>query len=253
MKYAMNFELEICCFNFQSALIAEQAGATRIELCANPADGGTTPGYGMIKLVKEKIKIDVYPIIRPRGGDFLYDADDIVMMQTEILLCKELGCEGVVIGLLKKDGTIDKERCKKLVELAYPMAVTFHRAFDRVISPLEALEDIIAIGCERILTSGQRPTAIESTQLLNELVRQADDRIIIMPGSGIRGANIVELAEKTGANEFHSSARIDTASGMEYINAGMSESLTSVMADKTEIELMKSNLVSYFPRLRQAD
>jgi copper homeostasis protein len=249
----LNFELEICCFNFQSAVIAEQAGATRIELCANPADGGTTPGYGMIKLVKEKIKIDVYPIIRPRGGDFLYDADDIAMMQTEILLCKELGCEGVVIGLLKQDGTIDKERCKKLVKLAYPMGVSFHRAFDRAIDPFEALEDIVEIGCERILTSGQRPTAIESVQLLNELVRQADDRIIVMPGSGIRGSNIAELAEKTGANEFHSSARINTGSSMEYINANMGESLTSVIADKTEIALMKSNLENYFSGLQQAD
>jgi copper homeostasis protein len=248
----MNFQLEICCFNLQSAIIAEQAGASRIELCADPADGGTTAAFGTIKMVKEKTRIDVYPIIRPRGGDFFYDDDDFTIMKAEILLCKELGCEGVVIGILQQDGAIDKERCKKLVQLAYPMGVGFHRAFDRAINPFEALEDIIETGCERILTSGQKPTAIESIQLLNELIRQAGDRIIIMPGSGIRSFNIIELAEKTGATEFHSSARMNIDSSMQYVNTNMHESLQSVITNKTEIELMKANLESYFSSLEQA-
>ena len=242
----MSFTLEICCYNFQSCMIAAAAGAHRIELCADAAEGGTTPGFGTIKRVKEKISIDVYPIIRPRGGDFFYDDDEFIMMKTEILLCKELGCEGVVIGMLKQDGSIDKDRCRQLVSLAYPMGVTFHRAFDRAINPFEALEDIIQTGCERILTSGHKPTALEGAQLLDELIRQANDRILIMPGSGIRAANISEVAKRTGAVEFHSSASIKMNSSMTFINQDMHENLQTIMADKNEVEGMKENLISYF-------
>jgi len=227
-------------------MIAAAAGAHRIELCADAAEGGTTPGFGTIKRVKEKVNIDVYPIIRPRGGDFFYDDDEFIMMKTEILLCKELGCEGVVIGMLKQDGSIDKDRCRQLVALAYPMGVTFHRAFDRAINPFEALEDIIQTGCERILTSGHKPTALEGAQLLDELIRQANDRIIIMPGSGIRAANIAEVAKKTGAAEFHSSASVKMNSSMTFINQDMRENLQTIMADKNEVAGMKENLASYF-------
>jgi len=227
-------------------MIAAVAGAHRIELCADAAEGGTTPGFGTIKRVKEKVSADVYPIIRPRGGDFFYDDDEFIMMKTEILLCKELGCEGVVIGMLKQDGSIDKDRCRQLVALAYPMGVTFHRAFDRAINPFEALEDIIQTGCERILTSGHKPTALEGAQLLDELIRQANDRIIIMPGSGIRAANIAEVAKKTGAAEFHSSASVKMNSSMTFINQDMRENLQTIMADKNEVEGMKENLSAYF-------
>jgi len=227
-------------------MIAAAAGAHRIELCADAAEGGTTPGFGTIKRVKEKVSIDVYPIIRPRGGDFFYDDDEFIMMKTEILLCKELGCEGVVIGMLKQDGSIDKDRCRQLVALAYPMGVTFHRAFDRAINPFEALEDIIQTGCERILTSGHKPTALEGAQLLDELIRQAKDRIIIMPGSGIRAANIAEVAKKTGAAEFHSSASVKMNSSMTFINQDMRENLQTIMADKNEVAGMKENLSAYF-------
>ena len=242
----MSFTLEICCYNFQSCMIAAASGAHRIELCADAAEGGTTPGFGTIKRVKEKVSIDVYPIIRPRGGDFFYDDDEFIMMKTEILLCKELGCEGVVIGMLKQDGSIDKDRCRQLVALAYPMGVTFHRAFDRAINPFEALEDIIQTGCERILTSGHKPTALEGAQLLDELIRQANDRIIIMPGSGIRAANIAEVAKKTGAAEFHSSASVKMNSSMTFINQDMRENLQTIMADKNEVAGMKENLAAYF-------
>jgi len=242
----MPFTLEICCYNFRSCVIAAAAGAHRIELCADAAEGGTTPGFGTIKRVKEKIGIDVYPIIRPRGGDFFYDDDEFTMMKTEVLLCKELGCEGVVIGMLKQDGSIDKDRCKQLVSLAYPMGVTFHRAFDRAVNPFEALEDIIQTGCERILTSGHKPTALEGVQLLDELIRQANDRIVIMPGSGIRAANIIEVAKKTGAIEFHSSASIKVNSSMLFINEGMQENLQTIMADKNEVAGMQENLAAYF-------
>jgi copper homeostasis protein len=242
----MNFQLEICCYNLQSCIIAEQAGANRIELCADPAAGGTTASFGTIKTVKEKLAIDVYPIIRPRGGDFFYDADEFTIMKKEILLCKELGCEGVVIGMLLPDGTIDATRCKQLVDLAYPLGVTFHRAFDRAANPFEALEMIIDTGCESILTSGQKPNATAGILLLNDLVRQADERIIIMPGSGVRSSNVIELAQKTGATEFHSSARILLDSKMEFINSAMNESLQQILADKNEIVLMKSMLQAHF-------
>lgn len=242
----MSFILEICCYNYQSCIVAAAAGANRIELCADAAEGGTTPGFGTIKLVKEKVNIDVFPIIRPRGGDFFYTEEEFVIMKSEILLCKELGCEGVVVGMLQQDGAIAREHCKKLVALAYPMSVTFHRAFDRAINPFEALEAVIETGCERILTSGHKPTAPEGTQLLDELIRQADDRIIIMPGAGIRTANIAELAKKTGAVEFHSSASKKTSSSMLFLNEGMNENLQTIMADSNEITGMRQNLAAYF-------
>ena len=246
----MSFTLEICCYNYQSCIIAAQAGANRIELCADAAEGGTTPGFGTIKRVKEKVGIEVYPIIRPRGGDFFYNEEEFIMMKSEILLCKELGCEGVVIGMLKQDGSIDKEHCKQLGALAYPMGVTFHRAFDRALNPFEALEDIIQIKCERILTSGHKPVVLEGAALLDELIRQANHRIIIMPGSGIRAANIIEVAKKTGAMEFHSSAKIKINSDMLFVNAGMQETLQNTLADKNEITGMKENLTAYFASIK---
>jgi copper homeostasis protein len=232
----MSFKLEICSFDLVSALVAQAAGAHRIELCAGPAEGGTTPGPGTIRAAREKLHIDLYPIIRPRGGDFLYSAEEYDIMLKEVVWCKEVGCNGVVIGMLQTDGTIDKKRAARLVELAYPLGVTFHRAFDRAINPFEALEDIISIGCERILTSGQRPTATEGIDLLNELVRQSDDRIVIMPGSGVRAENILHLAEKTDASEFHTSARINVASVMEYVNDAMKEEQSVVRVDRGEVE-----------------
>jgi copper homeostasis protein len=249
----MMFQLEICCFNYESCLIAERAGAQRVELCTDPADGGTTPAFGTIKQVKEKTSIPVYPIIRPRGGDFFYNDDEFTMMKSDVLLCRELGCDGVVIGLLNLDGSIDKERSKRLVQLAYPMGVTFHRAFDRAIHPFEALEDVIETGCERILTSGQLPTAMEGIQMLNELVRQANDRIIIMPGSGIRASNIETIAKQTGVEEFHSSARISLPSSMEFVNNNMKEYLTSILADEKEIVAMKQVLTAYFSSIAVTD
>jgi copper homeostasis protein len=232
----MQFQLEICSFNLESALIAQDAGAHRVELCADPAGGGTTPSLGVIKTAREKLHIQLYPIIRPRGGDFLFSDEEFEIMLNDVSLCKQLGCDGVVIGMLNADGAIDKKKCSKLVELAYPLGVTFHRAFDCSANPFEALEDIISIGCERILTSGQKPTAIEGAALLNELVRQADNRIIIMPGSGVRANNIIELKEKTNAEEFHTSARIPAKTQMQFINENMNQDSSRTIADKNEIE-----------------
>ncbi|MDO6431176.1 copper homeostasis protein CutC [Flavitalea sp. BT771] len=234
----MSFKLEICSFDLASALTAQDAGAHRIELCAGPAEGGTTPGPGVIRAARERLHIDLYPIIRPRGGDFLYSDEEYDTMLKEVAWCKDVGCNGVVIGILKADGTIDKKRAARLVDLAYPLGVTFHRAFDWAANPFEAMEDIISIGCERILTSGQRPAAIEGATMINELVRQADDRIVIMPGSGVRSENILQLLEKTDANEFHTSARTKKSSQMEFINEAMKEDQSVVAADGPEIEKM---------------
>jgi copper homeostasis protein len=227
--------LEICCYNLDSALIAADAGADRLELCADPNSGGTTPGIGLIKSVRKKTGIELYPIIRIRGGDFLFSDEEFDVMLHEVDACKSAGCEGVVIGMLLPDGRVDKIHSSRLIEKAYPMGVCFHRAFDWTRNPFEALEDIIEIGCERILTSGQQPTAILGAPLIKDLVEKADGRIQIMPGSGIRTANIADLKKETHARQFHSSARILKKSSMEYIQPFMNEDQSTVMADRHEI------------------
>jgi copper homeostasis protein len=231
-------KLEICCFNLDSAVIAADAGADRVELCADPAAGGTTPGIGLIKTVRKKIIIELYPIIRIRGGDFLFSEEELDVMVHEVQACKAAGCEGVVIGMLLPDGRVDKINASRLVEKAYPMEVCFHRAFDWTRNPFEALEDIIEIGCERILTSGQQPTAIMGATLIRDLILQADGRIQIMPGSGIRADNISDLKNETGATQFHSSARTLKKSNMEFIHPFMAEDQSTVMADRHQIEQM---------------
>lgn len=244
----MKFSLEICCFNIQSALNAQQSGASRIELCADPADGGTTPSLGTIKTARENLHIQLYPIIRPRGGDFLYNKEEFEIMMNDVVLCKQIGCEGVVIGILNADGKVDKKRAGKLVELAYPAGVTFHRAFDNSSNAGEALEDIISIGCERILTSGHKPTALEGASLIHDLVKQADNRIIIMPGSGIRGSNILAIADQTQAEEFHTSARILVESKMKYKNTDMNDDISTIVADPKEIKQIIDLLTHYEKR-----
>jgi copper homeostasis protein len=231
--------LEICAFNLPAALAAQRAGADRIEFCAGPEEGGLTPSAGLIRTAREKLQIPVYPIIRPREGDFLYSEEEFSVMLRDVELCRGLGCDGVVIGMLLADGRVDEARCGRLVETAYPMGVTFHRAFDRAADPFVALETIIRIGCERILTSGQRPVAMEGAELLRELVREADERIVIMPGSGVRASNVAELAAKTGVVEFHTTARVRLASAMEFVNGAMQEDLSMVMPSEEEIRRLK--------------
>ncbi|MBK8787200.1 MAG: copper homeostasis protein CutC [Chitinophagaceae bacterium] len=242
----MIFRLEVIGFTIESCILAQAAGAHRIELCDNPGEGGTTPSYGFIKSARENLRIELYPIIRPRGGDFFYSDAEFDVMKVDVKLCKDLGCDGVVIGMLNADGTVDKKRCKELVEIAYPLGVTFHRAFDRVSDAAQALEDVIEIGCERILTSGLVPNALNGAETLAALIKQADERIIIMPGSGIRAGNIIELAQKTGAVEFHTSARMNIDSKMNYTNEGMNESLKSVSADVDEIKKIIFSLNNFF-------
>jgi copper homeostasis protein len=234
----MIFQLEVIGFTIDACIAAQQAGAHRIELCDNPGEGGTTPSYGFIKAARENVAIELYPIIRPRGGDFLYSDAEFDIMKTDVAACKELGCDGVVIGMLNADGTVDKVRCSQLVQTAYPMGVTFHRAFDRVNDPSQALEDLVSIGCERVLTSGMVPNAFDGAENIAALVRQANGRIIIMPGSGVRSENILQLAQKTGASEFHTSARMFTGSKMQFFSEGMNEELKSVALDIEKVKKM---------------
>ncbi|MHB1921282.1 MAG: copper homeostasis protein CutC [Chitinophagaceae bacterium] len=210
--------LEVCAGSVHSALAAQEGGADRVELCDNLLEGGTTPSYATIALTKKLLKIPIYPIIRPRGGDFLYDDLELEIMKNDIQVCKHLGCEGVVIGLLTSEGRVDKINSKLLIDLAWPMEVTFHRAFDMTPNPFEALEDIISLGCERILTSGQKSTAADGAELLAELVKRAANEILIMPGAGIRENNIQFLVQKTQAIEYHTSAKVIRESKMKYKN-----------------------------------
>ncbi|MCP9751406.1 copper homeostasis protein CutC [Ferruginibacter sp. HRS2-29] len=229
------FSLEVIAFNIQSCLSIEASGAHRIELCDNPGEGGTTPSKGFIEAARKNVSIDLFPIIRPRGGDFLYSSEEFAIMKSDVLLCKQIGCDGVVIGILNTDGSIDMKRCSELVKIAYPMSVTFHRAFDRVNDHQQALENVIGLGCERILTSGFYPTAMEGASNIAQLIRQANERIVIMPGSGVRSSNIAELAQLTGAVEFHSSARSTINSKMEFKSQTMNEDLKSVNVDEGEV------------------
>jgi copper homeostasis protein len=215
-------KLEICANSVASCIAAQEGGASRIEFCDNLLEGGTTPSYANIVLARQKVEIDLYPIIRPRGGDFLYDDLEFAIMEKDVAICKQIGCNGIVIGLLTADGRVDVARTKRLVDQAWPMGVTFHRAFDMTENPLQALKDIIETGCERILTSGQRNTAVEGADLLKKLVQLAEGEIIIMPGAGIRANNIEQLVKETGATEFHTTARSYIESGMIYRNPNVS-------------------------------
>ncbi len=208
--------LEVCANSFTSALAAEKGGAQRVELCENMAEGGTTPSYGQIKLCKDRLKLEVWPTIRPRGGDFLYTDDEFEIMKEDIKCCKELGCDGVVTGILLPNGKIDETRCKELIELAHPMPVAMHRAFDACSNLEEALEVIINLGFIRILTSGGATTAYHGISEITKLVQLANHRIEIMPGAGVNPTNIKEIRDTTGAKCFHSSARVMVNSKMEF-------------------------------------
>lgn len=200
-------KLEICTGSIHSALAAAKAGANRIELCDNLSEGGTTPSAGMISVVLDRVDIPVFPIIRPRGGDFTYSKEEFEAMKADIHLCRDLGCRGVVFGILDHAGNIDIDRCRQLIEIAHPMQLTFHRAFDRCPDKERSLEEIISLGFDRLLSSGGADSAPEAIPQLRSLVKQSAGRVIVMPGAGITSSNIREMAEQTGAQEFHSTAK----------------------------------------------
>jgi copper homeostasis protein len=195
--------LEACVNSPVSAIEAQKGGADRVELCENMAEGGTTPSVGAIEFARHHLKIGLFVMIRPRGADFLYSGEEFEIMKKDILSSKDLGADGVVFGILKDDGTIDRDRMGQLAILARPMKITCHRAFDMTRDPFEALDDLISLGIDRVLTSGQSDSAIEGTSLIRDLIAKANDRIIIMPGRGIKEHNLREIISKTGAKEFH--------------------------------------------------
>jgi copper homeostasis protein len=229
--------LEVCAGSLTSALNAQTGGAHRIELCDNLNEGGTTPSPGVMIQAVKLLKIPVFVLIRPRPGDFLYSEEEFEAMKEDILFCKGHGVKGVVVGILRADGSVDMERMMELVTLARPMQVTFHRAFDSASDPFGALEEIINLGIERILTSGQAETAVEGTGLLSELIKKADNRIIIMPGSGITEQNVSDLIKATGAREVHASLRSPVKSRMEFRNRQISNGKEA----QNELDLMETD------------
>jgi copper homeostasis protein len=218
MKINPPYGLEVCANSFTSALAAEKGGAMRVELCENMAEGGTTPSYSQIKLAKTHLSIEVWPIIRPRGGDFLYSDIEFELMKEDVKVCKSLACDGVVIGILTVDGEIDEARCSELIKLAHPMPVAFHRAFDMCNDLEKALTTLISLGVVRVLTSGGEADALAGAEKINELIKLANDQIEIMPGAGIKPQNIAQLRNFTNARVFHASARVKVASEMKFRN-----------------------------------
>ncbi|WP_294593642.1 copper homeostasis protein CutC [uncultured Bacteroides sp.] len=218
-----NYQFEVCANSVESCLAAQNGGANRVELCAGIPEGGTTPSYGDIIVAREVLtKTKLHVIIRPRGGDFLYSPIEQRIMLKDIDNARQLETDGVVFGCLTAEGDVDIPLMKQLMEVAQGMSVTFHRAFDVCRNPQKALEDIINLGCDRILTSGQMPTAEQGIPLLKELQQQAAGRITLLAGCGVNENNIAHIARETGIHEFHFSARENIKSGMVYHNKAVS-------------------------------
>ena len=210
--------IEVCANSVASALAAQAGGAARVELCSALVEGGITPSAAAIEVAREQLHIKLHVLIRPRGGDFCYDDTEFSVMQRDIAFCKQAGVDGIVIGVLRADGSVEVERLRELIAVARPMTVTFHRAFDMAADAFRSLDDILALGAERLLTSGQRGSAVEGKDLIAELVRRAGELLIVMPGAGVNEGNIRELIAATGANEYHLSGQKRIASRMVYRN-----------------------------------
>lgn len=208
--------LEIAANSLASALAAQDGGAGRVELCTALELGGLTPSSAQIALARERLRIPLYVLIRPRAGDFLYGDLECETMQRDIETCVALGCDGVVLGVLDAEGRVDTARCRALIAAAGKLGVTFHRAFDLTRDPLTALDDLIELGCERVLTSGTQASALEGAELIRQLVERSAGRIVVMPGAGVDAGNIGQLREMTGASEFHASAKRQHPSGMRW-------------------------------------
>lgn len=211
-------EIEACVDSPESAAAAEQGGADRVELCCALLEGGLTPSAGAIARTRERIRLGLNVIVRPRGGDFLYSDDEQNVMLRDVDTAKDLGADGIVIGVLTKDGDVDVPRTRALIERARPMSVTFHRAFDMAREPFEALEALVELGVDRVLTSGQEESAVAGMDLLRALVERARDRILVMPCGNIHPGNIRKIVEGTGAKELHVTGFLEADSGMQYRN-----------------------------------
>ena len=206
----------------QSALNAEKGGASRLELCGNLVEGGTTPSIGLLKVIKQKVKIPVYVMLRPRGGDFVYSEDDFQVMKEDLVLLKENGADGIVFGILTPEGDVDAIRSEEIIKMSRPLPVTFHRAFDMTRDPFVSLETLISLKVERVLSSGQDSTALEGLPLLTRLIEHAQDKIVIVPGGGVTERNLERILKESGAKEFHCSARTSFDSQMVYRNGNVS-------------------------------
>lgn len=217
----MKCKVEICVDSLQSAENAQVAGADRVELCSNLTEGGTTPSAGTIYSVRDNLSVRLHVIIRPRRGDFLYSDPEYDIMRRDIEICGECGVDGIVTGILRPDGTIDVERTARLAEMAYPMSLTFHRAFDLCPDPVQGLEDVVMTGAAWLLTSGQKDKVPDGAGLISKLVRQAGKRITILPGGGLDESNIAEMARITGAREFNLTCRIIEESAMQFRRSGI--------------------------------
>jgi copper homeostasis protein len=212
--------LEACVDSVDAALAAQAGGADRVELCADLLAGGCTPSAGTIQRTRDRLDIRMHVIIRPRGGDFCYSDDEFEAMKVDIAYCKQAGADGVVIGILNPDGTVDIERTRELIELARPLSVTFHRAFDMTCDPVAALETLISLGVDRILTTGQEASTLEGLDMIADLDRQANGRVILMPGmpGNVNERNLERIITKSGAREFHTYAPTTIESQMAYRN-----------------------------------
>jgi copper homeostasis protein len=214
--------LEICADSAESAVAAEQGGAHRIELCSNLLEGGITPSAGLISTVRSKIALELYVMIRPRGGDFCYTADEFEVMEQDVVTAKQLGADGIVFGILHEDGSIDSERTRQLVEIARPLKSTFHRAFDMSRDFLRSVEDLVECGVHRVLTSGGEQKVESAIPTVTEVVKAANSRIAIMVGGGINEANVRQIIVETGAREIHASVRTHQSSPMRHRNEKLS-------------------------------
>jgi copper homeostasis protein len=210
--------LEVCVDAIESALAADRGGADRIELCSSLLEGGLTPSAGVISTVLNQVSLSVFVMIRPRGGDFCYSADEFRAMEQDVLTAKQLGADGVVLGLLSEDGHVDTARTRRLMELSRPLKVTFHRAFDMSRHLNQSLKDLIELGVDRILTSGGEQTAELGQAKIAELNRAATNRVVIMAGAGVNEANVRQLVSTTGVREVHASLRSTVPSPMRYRN-----------------------------------
>lgn len=224
--------LEVAASSLTSALAAQAGGAGRVELCGQLADGGVTPSYGLVATARDRLRIPLYVLVRPRSGDFLYDEAEFELMQRDIEACVRLGCDGVVIGALDADAGVDLAGCRALVTAAGGLGVTFHRAFDAARDPARALEDVIALGCERVLTSGGHRSALEGAAHIAALVQQAAGRIRIMAGAGVRPENVADVLARSRAGELHASARGLCRSAMRWRN----ERLEDLAPDRQETD-----------------
>ncbi|MBO5728748.1 MAG: copper homeostasis protein CutC [Paludibacteraceae bacterium] len=248
------YKFEICANSVESCVEAQRGGADRVELCAGMPEGGTTPSYGDVAVARRVLTTTkLHVIIRPRGGDFLYSDLEKEIMLEDVRMARRLGVDGVVFGALTAEGDVDMEFMRQLMEEAEGMSVTFHRAFDVCRNPREALEQIIELGCDRILTSGQMPKAEEGVELLRELVERAGERIVIMPGCGVNASNIAHIAKATGACEFHFSARSKRESDMIFrrsrVSMGGAVVIDEYSRDVTDVEIVKETI----DRLQIAD